>query len=142
MSDVKRKAAHKQSEFIKFPGHAQVSATDKRYEIFAGNGRIELKMCRCAHDCKCPRGTGRLNKMIAQDGSFSVSITNVRNPRKIKFKKHINEILAEASDLHKRAKKAATRMRRQAEETERAKRRDLREYSKQIQAELDAFLGR
>src|SRR5688572_6748670 len=101
MSEQNRKSKVTQSEFVPFPGHAQVSATDPRYEIFAGNGRIDVKICKCQRECDCKCGSARLNKMIANDGSFSVNITNVRRPRKVTWKKHKNEIYAEAEALAK-----------------------------------------
>lgn len=142
MPEQNRKSKVVKSEFIKFPGHAQVSATDKRYEIFAGNGRIELKMCKCTWDCECKRASARLNKMTAQDGSFSVSITNVRKPRKVTFKQHRNEIYADAEKLHKRALKAAKRMKREQKAKDAAIRREQRAFEKRAMAEMNAFLGR
>ena len=136
-----RKSKVTKSEFIKFPGHAQVSATDPRYEIFAGNGRIELKMCNCQRECECKRGSARLNKMQAHDGSFSVSITNVRKPRKVTWKQHKSEIYAEAEALAKRAVKAQKRMKREARQQQSAYNSALKEYERQVKAELAAFRG-
>lgn len=142
MSEQNRKTKVKQSEFIKFPGHALVSITDKRYEIFAGNGRIELKMCSHLGECICPRGSARLNKMVAKDGSFEVKLTNIRRPRKITFKQHRDEIIADAKVLHKKALKLANRMKREERARNAEVRKSVKEYEEAFKAELNAFLGR
>lgn len=136
-----RKSKHKKSEFVRFPGHSLKSVTDKQYEIYAGNGRIELKMCKCAQDCDCKRGSARLNKMTAQDGSFSVNLSNVRKPRKITFKQHRNEIYSEAQKLHKRALKAANRMKREQRSAELAELRAIKAFEKKVREEMQAFLS-